>query len=539
MTPAKDRTIDAVQLPLYNAAIDLVQRNLDRGRAGKMAIIDDWGSYTYATLAERVNRCANALLDFGLEPEHRLILCLLDSVDFPTCFLGAMEAGIVPIPVNTMCPAHDYAWILADSRAKAAVVSDARLPEFVEATRIAAWSGRFIVSGKSDGERPALRDLMDAASVVANPAATRPDDVCFWLYSSGSTGRPKGAVHVHTSLIQTADLFAQAILGITERDLIYSSAKLFFAYGLGNALSFPMSCGATSILHSGRVTPQAVNAILRDHRPTIFCGVPTLFNALLASPGLPKFGEHNLRFCTSAGEALPERVGRAWREHTGVDIVDGIGSTEMLHIFVSNRPGEVRYGTTGRPVPGYRVRLAGENGDDVRPGEIGEMQVSGPTAAACYWNNREKTRSTFLGEWVRTGDKFFQTPEGDFVYCGRSDDMMKVSGYWVSPAEVESELMAHEAVFEAGVIGVADEDGLIKPKAFLVLKPGVSETADVARSLDAFAKSRLPQYKCPRWIAFLDSLPKTATGKLQRYLLHRRNTDLQASVGLEQQQRST
>jgi benzoate-CoA ligase len=391
----------------------------------------------------------------------------------------------------------------------------------LEAACIADWRGRMIVSGPGDGEHLVLPDLLSVASAVASPAATRPDDVCFWLYSSGSTGKPKGAVHVQTSLIQTAELFGRSVLGITEHDIIYSSAKLFFAYGLGNSLTFPMATGASSILHSAKVTPSTVNAILREQRPTIFCGVPTLFNAMLASPDLPRSGEHNLRLCISAGEALPEHLGHAWRERTGVDIVDGIGSTEMLHVFVSNRPGEVRYGSTGRPVPGYRVRLASENGVDVAPGEIGEMLVSGPTAAAGYWNNRQRTRSTFLGEWVRTGDKFLQTPDGDYVHCGRSDDMLKVSGNWVSPVEVEGALMGHEAVFEAGVIGVPDNDALIKPKAFVVLKPGVAADPALVRALQDFAATRVAPYKSPRWIEFVDTLPKTATGKLQRYLLHK------------------
>ena len=520
MTPTIAFASDAVPLRRYNAAVDLIERNLP-ARANKVAIVDDSGSYTYAELAERVDRCASAFRDFGMEPEQRLILCLLDGVDFPACFLGAIKAGIVPIPVNTMCPATDYAWVLADSRAKAAIVSAARLPEMIEAARIAEWRGRIIVSGSLAGARhPALSDLMAAASASATPAETRVDDVCFWLYSSGSTGKPKGTVHVQTSLVQTAELFARNVLGITERDLIYSSARLFFAYGLGNSLTFPMAAGATSILHGTKVTPSAVNAILCGQRPTIFCGVPTLFNSMLTTGDLPRPGEHNLRLCTSAGEALPEHLGRAWREHTGVDIVDGIGSTEMLHIFVSNRPGDVRYGSTGRPVPGYRVRLASENGEAVAPGEIGEMLVSGPSAAAGYWNNRQRTQSTFLGEWVRTGDKFRQTPDGDFIHCGRSDDMLKVSGNWVSPVEVEAALMAHEAVFEAAVIGAPDENGLIRPKAFLVLKPGARDGSELVQVLRDFCGTRLPHYKCPQWIEFVESLPKTATGKLQRYLLH-------------------
>ncbi|MGD0434837.1 MAG: benzoate-CoA ligase family protein [Bryobacteraceae bacterium] len=508
------------QFPRYNAAADLIERNVSRG--GKVAVIDEAGSHTYGELAERVHRCANALREFGVECEQRVVLCLFDSIDFHACFLGAIEAGAAPIPVNTLLTAADYAFILADSRPQAAIVSEARMPALLEGARLADWRGRFIVAGKGDGAYPVLADLATRASSASTVAPTRPDDVCFWLYSSGSTGDPKAVMHLQTSLVQTAERFGQGILGMTERDIVYSAAKLFFAYGLGNALSFPMSVGATSILLSGRPTPPTVNAILRNQRPTIFCGVPTLFNSLLASADSPQAGEHALRLCTSAGEALPEQLGRSWKEHTGVDIVDGIGSTEMLHIFVSNRPGSVRYGRTGRPVPGYRVRLVDDTGLDVAPGEVGEMLVSGPSAAAGYWGNAEKTRTTFLGEWVRTGDKFRETAEGDFVYCGRRDEMLKVSGNWVSPMEVESALMAHDAVFEAAVVGAADESGLVKPLAFVVLRPDVAAEPRLVEALQDFVKTRLAPYKYPRWIEFIDALPKTATGKIQRFVLQRR-----------------
>jgi len=512
---------------LYNAAADLIDRNLRRGRGGKIAFIDDRASYTYSGLAERVHRSANALRNEGLEAEQRVALCLLDTIDFPACFLGAIEAGIVPIPLNTLLTVEDYAFILADARPKAAIVSEARRAVFHEAARLAEWGGRVIVAEEADGE---LAGLLDKASPLAQVARTRPDDTCFWLYSSGSTAEPKGVVHRHTSLARTAELFGQGVLGLSETDVVYSAAKLFFAYGLGNALTFPMWVGATSILFGARPTPEAVSAILRERRPTIFCGVPTLFNSLLGSGALPRAGEHAMRLCTSAGEALPEHVGRGWREHTGVDIVDGIGSTEMLHIFVSNRPGAVRYGVTGRPVPGYRVRLVDEHGAEVAPGEIGEMHVSGPSAAACYWNNAEKTRDTFLGEWVRTGDKFRQTPEGDFVYCGRRDEMLKVGGIWVSPMEVEAALMAHQSVFEAAVVGAADENGLVKPMAFVVLRPGTHPSEAFEEALQDFVKTRIAPYKYPRWIEFVEALPKTATGKIQRFLLKKRASELHAAA---------
>ena len=325
-------------------------------------------------------------------------------------------------------------------------------------------------------------------------------------------------------MIRTAELFAQGVLGMREDDVVYSAAKLFFAYGLGNALSFPMSVGATSILYAGRSTAPAVAEILRREQPTIFCGSPTSFAALLVEPALPARGEHALRLCTSAGEPLPAEIGLRWKERMGVEIVDGIGSTEMLHIFVSNRPGDVHYGTTGKPVPGYRVRIVDESGAEVAAGEIGELEVCGETAAAQYWNNREKSRRTFCGDWTRTGDKYRVDADGNYVYCGRTDDMLKVSGIWVSPSEVESALVTHPDVLEAAVIGKSDDAELIKPKAFVVLKPGVVAGDALADDLKQHVKLRLAPYKYPRWIEFVDELPKTATGKIQRHVLRARES---------------
>lgn len=514
-------------LEYYNAAADLVDRNLTTGRAQKIAIIDETGSHSYAELGERVDRCANVLRELGVEPEQRVLLCLYDSIDFPACFLGAIKAGIVPVPINTMWSASDYAFALSDSRARAVIASEARLSAIVMGAQISGWKGQIVVAGTSDGRYPELSRLMKAATASCETYPTRRDDACFWLYSSGSTGRSKGAVHVQTSLMQTAELFGQGVLGISGGDLIFSAAKLFFAYGLGNALTFPFSVGATAVLFAGRPKPETINAILREQRPTLFFGVPTLFSSLLASPDLPRRGEHGLRLCGSAGEALPEPVGTAWTKHTGVEIIDGVGSTEMLHCFLTNRPGAVRYGTSGLPVPGYRVRLVDENGAEVRQGKIGELQVSGPTTAACYWNNREKTRGTFLGEWMRTGDKFRQDADGYLIHCGRNDEMLKVGGIWVSPMEVESALMAHDAVLEAAVIATVDKNGLVKPKAFVVLKDGFVTGDDMGHELQEFVKTRLAAYKYPRYIEFVTELPKTATGKLQRFLLVRREKERQ------------
>ena len=520
-----------MEFSYYNAAVDLIGRNLSPERAGRIAVIDESGSHTYAELAERVDRCANVLRELGIQPEQRVLLCLYDSIDFPACFLGAIKAGIVPVPINTMWSASDYAYVLSDSRAQAAVVSEERLPAMLEAAQISGWTGRIVIAGKSGGKHPELLRLMALASDSCEACQTRPDDACFWLYSSGSTGRPKGAVHVQTSLALTAELYGQAVLGINAGDVIYSAAKLFFAYGLGNALTFPIAVGATAILFPGRPKPPEVSRILREQRPTIFFGVPTLFSSLLASPDLPGRHEHALRLCASAGEALPEPVGTAWTERMGVEIVDGIGSTEMLHCFVGNRPGAVRYGTSGVPVPGYRVRVVDDEGFDVPQGGIGELQVAGPTTAACYWNNREKTRATFIGEWMRTGDKYRQDADGYLIYCGRSDDMLKVGGIWVSPMEVESALIAHDAVLEAAVIASTDESGLVKPKAFIVLKDGALAGDSMRQQLQDFVKERLAPYKYPRYIEFMTELPKTATGKLQRYLLVKREEEQRGRSG--------
>lgn len=469
----------------------------------------------------------------GVKPGERLALCLVDSVDFPVCFLGAILAGIVPVPVSSMWTAEDLAHMLADSGAAAGVVSAARLATFGEAARVAEWRGNILVSGETSsrehppeakhaGEILALAELLADASHPFETRMANPDDICFWLYSSGSTGKPKAAVHPHKSMALTAELFAKNVLGMNERDVVFSAAKLFFAYGLGNSLSFPMHAGATAILCAERPTPQSVIDILRERRPTIFFGVPTLFAALLECNNLPHASEHALRFCVSAGEALPEHLGKAWKTRTGVDIIDGIGSTEMLHIFISNAPGAVEYGTTGRPVAGYEVKLLDEAGNAVADGEIGDLWVSGPTRCAGYWNDPARTRTAFAGEWMRTGDRYRVTAKGDFVHCGRSDDMLKVGGIWVSPLEVEGALLRHEAVLEAAVVGHADEAGLIKPKAFAVLKNGYQGSSALEEELQRFVKSLLAPYKYPRWIEFVPELPRTATGKLQRFRLRQR-----------------
>jgi benzoate-CoA ligase len=508
----------------YNAAADLIERNLAAGLGSKPAFIDDRGRYSYAELAERVSRFANVVRRLGIHPEQRILLCLHDTIAFPTAFLGAIKAGVVPVAVNTQLSAAEFAFMLADSRARAVVVSAPVLPTITEAlARLPEPRPETIVADGEAGEN-ALAALLASASASSETAPTHPEEPCFWLYSSGSTGRPKGTVHIHSSLVQTAELYAIPVIGIAESDVCFSAAKLFFAYGLGNGLTFPMAVGATSVLMAERPTPGAVSHVLRQHRPTIFYAVPTLYNAMLASNELPRPEELALRRCVSAGEPLPPEIGRRWSARIGVDILDGIGSTELLHIFLSNRPGEVRYGTTGRPLPGYALKIVDDEGRPVQRGEIGDLLVNGPTSAALYWNNRERSRTTFIGAWTRTGDKYFEDGDGYFVYCGRSDDMLKVSGMYVSPAEVEAALIAHDDVLEAAVVGAPDVDGLIKPKAFVVAKAGRDAGADLAKELELHARSMLAPFKCPRWISFLDELPKTATGKIQRFKLRESST---------------
>jgi benzoate-CoA ligase len=492
----------------YNAALDLIGRNLAAGRAGKVAFIDDAGSCTYGQLAERVDRAANALRSMGIAREERIAIAMLDSIDWPALFLGAIKAGIVPVAMNTLLTRADYEYQLRDSRAKVVFVSEPLLKSFegLDFTQVVPHAK--------------LQDLLASCAPHAEAASTTRDDMCFWLYSSGSTGAPKGTVHLHSHLVATAELYAKPVLGIRESDVVFSAAKLFFAYGLGNALTFPMAVGATAVLMAERPTPDAVFKRLVEKQPTIFYGVPTLYAALLASAAFPRREQLALRICTSAGEALPKNLGERWTERTGVEILDGIGSTEMLHIFLSNRPGEVRYGTTGKPVPGYQVRLVDDQGGVVaKPGEIGELQISGPTSAVMYWNQREKTKDTFQGPWTRSGDKYTFDRDGYYTYGGRSDDMLKVSGIYVSPVEVEAALITHEAVLEAAVVGGEDEQKLVKPKAYIVLKQGHSPSENLKAALQQHVKDKLAPYKYPRWIEFLGELPKTATGKIQRFKL--------------------
>lgn len=495
---------------------------LNESRAGKTAYIDDTGTTTYGELEERARRFASALRTLGVHPEERVLLVMLDTVELPIAFLGALYAGVVPVVANTLLTAADYVYMLTHSHARAVIASGALLPIVTQALATAEHDGcQLIVSQPSESEsltEPRLKDLIDAATPAAKACTTGGDDIAFWLYSSGSTGKPKGTVHTHANLYWTTELYAKPILGIVETDVVFSAAKLFFAYGLGNGLTFPLSVGATAVLMAERPTADAIFTRLVRHRPTIFYGVPTLYASMLVSPNLPGRAEVAMRVCTSAGEALPREIGERFTAHFGCEILDGIGSTEMLHIFLSNRAGEVEYGTTGRPVPGYEVELRDEAGHAVPDGEVGDLYIKGPSAALMYWSNREKSRATFLGEWIRSGDKYCRLANGCYVYAGRSDDMLKVSGQYVSPVEVEMVLVQHDAVLEAAVVGV-DHGGLVKTRAFVVLKREFAPSEILADELKAFVKDRLAPHKYPRDILFVDDLPKTATGKIQRFKL--------------------
>ena len=502
----------------YNACVDLLDRNLP-SRRDKLAYIDDCGTYTYGELAERVYRFSNVLKGLGLSMETRVLLCLQDGIDFPVAALGAMRAGMVPVMVSTLLRPAEFDFMLRDSRAQVLVVSERLLSSFTSVLESQPFLREVIVSGTPVDGCQSMSALMAQTGRECTPAPTVADDACLWQYSSGSTGNPKGTVHLHGSLARVAQAYGGDVLGLTANDLTFSAAKLFFGYGFGNGLIFPLAVGATSVLMAERPTPEAVFARLLAYRPSVFYGVPTLYSGMLASSGSSRPQDLGLRLCVSAGEALPPHIGEQWRQRFGADILDGLGSTEMLHIFVSNRPGSVRYGTIGSPVPGYQLRLLGDDGMPVARGDVGELHVKGPTSAAGYWNNRPKTQATFLGEWTRTGDRCRQDDDGRFIYCGRSDDMLKVSGIYVSPFEVESVLGCHPAVREVAVVGHADAAGLVKPKAFVVLAAGYEPTAAMAEELKSHARGEMAPHKYPRWIEFLTELPKTATGKIQRFRL--------------------
>jgi benzoate-CoA ligase family protein len=502
----------------FNVSTAFLDQNLEQGRGDRVAIYAGDDRITYRALAAQVNRAGNALRSLGVRPEERVFLLMLDAPELAYLFWGTIRIGAVAVPTNTALRADDYAQMLRDSRAAVLAVSEELLPAVQPALEDLPALRHVLVAGRPGPGQFALRDLLDSAQADLAPAPTHRDEPAFWLWSSGSTGAPKGTVHLHHDMVCTADLYAREVLRIREDDVCLSVAKLFFAYGLGNALYFPLRVGAAAALYPGRFEPGLYFDLIRRYRPTLFFGVPTAYAAMLARDGPADLGA--VRVCVSAGEPLPAAIFARWKERFGVEILDGVGSTEALHIYISNRAGRVRPGSSGEVVPGYAVRIVDEEGSDAPIGKIGDLFVNGDSIAAGYWNRHERSRQAFRGDWFVTGDKYYRDGDDFYWYCGRSDDMLKVGGQWVSPAEVEATLVQHPGVLECGVVGRPDENGLVKPYAFVVLKPGGGPGGGVpAEELQAFVRDKIAAYKYPRWIEFVPELPKTATGKIQRFRL--------------------
>lgn len=533
----------AMTQDLFNSADYFIDRNIRQGKGHKIAIHTEHRNYTYNDVQKMVNKTANALRERGVRIEDRVIMLMLDIPQFYAIFWGAVKIGAVPIPVNTMLTPDDYEFYLNDSRARLLAVSEELLPLINGIKGDLPYLRDIIVISEVGGARIPFRQKYKSAPATIKTAATTRDDIGFWLYSSGSTGSPKGAIHSQYDMVVSSKGYAEGVLGLTENDICLSAARLFFGYGLGNGMYFPLYAGCSAVLSPHRPTPEIMFQYLEKFRPTVFFGIPTLYGQMLEHQShidrennmdQDPNAEHvfsSVRLCISAGEALPSAIFHKWKKRYGIDILDGIGSTEMLHIFLSNKPGEIRPGSTGKPVPGYELKLVDDQGAEVAKGDIGTLMVKGESAAQFYWRKREKSRQTMIGEWINTGDKYY-VDEDNYYWCaGREDDMLKVGGIWVSPLEVENSLREHPAVLENAVIGFADEKGLIKPKAFVVLRKGHEPSKEMEEELKKWALEKIAKYKYPRLIEFVASLPKSATGKIQRFKLRQDSLNKLYSTG--------
>ena len=516
-------SVDDSQIPVnvafsksFNVAVPMIDRHLDEGRGGKIAIQGDFGSVSYTSLAENVNRYGNVLASLDHTSGDRVLMMVKDCPEFFYVFWGAIKAGFVPVPLNTLLRANDYQFMIEDSGCSTIIYSPEYETEVTKALAAVSQTPKHLFSTEGEGSIGEL--VVDADTILEATPATADDD-CFWLYSSGSTGRPKGTVHAHKDIPVTCAHYAVGVLGITEDDICFSAAKLFFAYGLGNAMTFPLWVGATTVLSALPPSPAMTFEIIEKNKATIYYGVPTLYAAQLQQMENSMPDLSSVRACVSAGEALPGDILRRWKEKTGGSILDGIGSTEILHIFISNAPDDVKPGASGRIVPGYEAKIIGEDEEILPQGESGALWVKGGSIAKYYWNNPEKTAETLRDGWINTGDTYYQDDAGYFFYCGRNDDMMKVGGIWCSPFEIEAKLIEHPAVLEAAVVACADDDELIKPKAFIIVAEGANGNEALASELLEHCKDSLARYKYPRWFNFVDELPKTATGKIQRFRL--------------------
>ena len=507
-----------VELPdIYNAATTFVDENIAVGRGARTAIYYQDQTFTYQDVYENVNRTGNALKELGVEIEHRVLLVLPDSPEFAFSFFGAIKMGAVPIPTNPWMAAKDYEYLINDSRARVVIAHESVLPEIEKIWNHTRFLKQVIVVGKARDKALSYETLINKASGQLQAEATTKDDICFWGYTSGSTGAPKGAVHLQHDMITISDLFVKPVLGMNENDLCFSASKMFFSYGLGNSLYFPFRFGASTVLWPEKPDPEKILQVIESYRPTFFFSVPTLFARFLRVE--KKYDLSSLRICLSSGEPLPPAIFHQWKERTGLELLDVVGSTEATHDFLANRPGRAKAGSSGEVTPAFEAKIVDDEGREVPVGEVGNLMVKGDANASYYWNKHEQTKRMMQGEWLKTGDTYYCDEEGYYWYCGRSDDMLKVGGLWVSPIEIENTLMEHAAVLEVGVIGATDADGLLKPKAYVLLKSEFKACHELQIELQTYVKNKLAPYKYPRWVEFVDDLPKTVTGKIQRFRL--------------------